>query len=151
MSTYHIHHIIPRHMGGTDSPDNLIELTIEQHAEAHRILFEQHGHWQDRVAYLGLSGLLERGEAAQLAIKEGQRKGGHITGILPKDPTKQSQKIRAMWQIPGMREHLIEKRKEQNRNGKNPMQGKQQRKACCLNCQKIISVNGLSLHQRKCY
>ena len=32
----HKHHIIPRHMGGTDDPSNLIELTIEEHAEAHR-------------------------------------------------------------------------------------------------------------------
>lgn len=30
----HIHHIIPRHMGGTDDPSNLIELTIQEHAEA---------------------------------------------------------------------------------------------------------------------
>jgi hypothetical protein len=43
----HIHHITPRHAGGTDDPSNLIELTVEQHAEAHRILFEQYGRWQD--------------------------------------------------------------------------------------------------------
>ena len=35
---YHIHHIIPKHLGGTDDPSNLIKLTIEEHAEAHRIL-----------------------------------------------------------------------------------------------------------------
>jgi hypothetical protein len=33
----HKHHIIPKHMGGTDDSDNLVELTIEEHAEAHRI------------------------------------------------------------------------------------------------------------------
>lgn len=42
-------------MGGTDDPSNLIELSIEEHAEAHRNLYEKHGHWQDRIAYEALS------------------------------------------------------------------------------------------------
>ena len=53
----HIHHIIPRHAGGTDDPTNLIELTPEEHAEAHRILYEKHGRIQDKVAWLGLAKL----------------------------------------------------------------------------------------------
>ena len=57
-SMKHTHHIIPRHMGGTDDPDNLIELTIEEHAEAHRLLYEKYGHWQDKVAWQGLLGLI---------------------------------------------------------------------------------------------
>jgi hypothetical protein len=43
----HLHHIVSKHMGGTDDPSNLIELTVEEHAEAHRKLFEQDGCWQD--------------------------------------------------------------------------------------------------------
>lgn len=39
----HIHHIIPKHMGGSDDPANLTELSVEEHAEAHRLLYEQHG------------------------------------------------------------------------------------------------------------
>jgi hypothetical protein len=54
----HVHHIIPRYLGGTDEPDNLIELTVEEHAEAHRKLYEQHGNWQDKVAWQGLAGLI---------------------------------------------------------------------------------------------
>jgi len=146
-----MHHIIPRYLGGTDDPSNLIKLSIEEHAAAHKKLYEEHGHIEDHIAYLGLSKLVESGEAAQLAMKEGQRKGGRKAGLLKKDPIKQSEKIRNMWKIPGMRDHLVEKRKEQSRLGNNPMQGKQQRKACCLKCRQIISVNGLSLHQRKCY
>jgi len=56
MSIYHKHHIIPKHMGGTDDPSNLVELTIEEHAEAHRKLFEKYGHWEDELAWKGLSG-----------------------------------------------------------------------------------------------
>jgi len=55
----HIHHIIPRHMGGTNDPENLIELTVEEHADAHRKLYEEHGHWQDHVARKALSGQIE--------------------------------------------------------------------------------------------
>lgn len=56
----HKHHIIPRHMGGSDEPENLIELTVEEHAEAHRKLFEDYGHWQDYVAWQGLAGLISK-------------------------------------------------------------------------------------------
>ena len=39
----HKHHIVPKHAGGTNNPENLIELTVEEHAEAHRILYEENG------------------------------------------------------------------------------------------------------------
>ena len=62
MSIYHKHHIIPKHMGGSDDPSNLIELTVEEHAEAHRKLFEEHGHWQDELAWKGLAGIIGKEE-----------------------------------------------------------------------------------------
>jgi hypothetical protein len=58
MNIYHKHHIVPKHMGGTDDPSNLIELTVEEHAEAHRALFEQYGRYEDRLAWKMLSGQL---------------------------------------------------------------------------------------------
>jgi hypothetical protein len=54
----HIHHIIPRHLGGTNDPDNLIELTIQEHAEAHRELYEEFGRIQDKRAWLGLAKIM---------------------------------------------------------------------------------------------
>ena len=63
----HIHHIIPKHMGGTDDPNNLVELTVEEHAEAHRKLYEQYGHWQDKIAYDMLSGQIGLDDAIQAA------------------------------------------------------------------------------------
>ena len=51
-----MHHIIPKHMGGTDDSSNLIELTIEEHAEAHRELYEKYGKQEDLFAWKGLSG-----------------------------------------------------------------------------------------------
>lgn len=55
----HKHHIIPKHAGGSDDKDNLVELTIEEHAEAHRLLFEKYGRWQDRIAWLSLAGIMK--------------------------------------------------------------------------------------------
>ena len=56
----HKHHIIPKHMGGTDEPFNLIELTVEEHAEAHRVLWKTHGLKQDWLAWQGLAGLISK-------------------------------------------------------------------------------------------
>jgi hypothetical protein len=72
----HKHHIIPRYMGGTDDPSNLVELTVEQHAEAHRLLYEQYGNWQDYVAWQGLAKLDANFDAAKQSMIEGGRKGG---------------------------------------------------------------------------
>lgn len=65
----HKHHIIPRHMGGTDDPDNLIEVTVEQHAELHRRLWKAFDKWEDKIAWQMLSGQIGKEEA----IKESQR------------------------------------------------------------------------------
>jgi len=42
-------------MGGSDEPSNLVELTVEEHADAHRLLWEQHGKKEDLLAWLSLS------------------------------------------------------------------------------------------------
>ena len=58
----HRHHIIPKHRGGSDDESNLIELSISDHAEAHRILYEKYGNWEDYVAWQGLSGQIGKAE-----------------------------------------------------------------------------------------
>ena len=58
----HKHHIVPKHMGGTDDPSNLVYLTVEEHAEAHKKLWETHGKIEDKVAYMGLMNMIDREE-----------------------------------------------------------------------------------------
>lgn len=62
MTIYHKHHIIPRHAGGTDDSNNLVLLTVEEHAEAHRLLYEEHGRLQDFYAWKGLAGQIDMDE-----------------------------------------------------------------------------------------
>jgi hypothetical protein len=79
MSTiYHKHHIIPKHMGGSDDPSNLIELTVEEHAEAHRRLFKEHGKEEDRIAWIGLSGQAAKPEVMGMSYKLGRQKTDKI-------------------------------------------------------------------------
>ena len=69
---YHWHHIVPRHAGGSDDPSNLVRLSIEEHAKAHKKLYEKYNRWQDKIAWQCLSGMIE----PQEAIAEAQRLGG---------------------------------------------------------------------------
>lgn len=49
---YESHHIIPKHMGGTNDPDNLVLLTFREHILAHYMLWRIHGKDGDRLMYL---------------------------------------------------------------------------------------------------
>ena len=55
-------------MGGTDDPSNLIELTVEEHAEAHRELWEQYGNIKDYCAWKGLEGTIGKEEIVRLLM-----------------------------------------------------------------------------------
>ena len=65
----HWHHIVPKHAGGTDDPSNLVLLTVEEHAEAHKKLWEQYGRWQDKIAWQTLSGQISIQEARLKMMK----------------------------------------------------------------------------------
>ena len=50
-------------MGGSNDPSNLVRLTIEEHAEAHKKLYEKYGKWEDKIAWKVLSGQMTHAEA----------------------------------------------------------------------------------------
>ena len=50
MITWHKHHIVPKHAGGTDDPSNLLKCNIAMHAFMHEQLYKTHGRWQDKFA-----------------------------------------------------------------------------------------------------
>lgn len=140
----HKHHIIPRHAGGSDDLSNIIELTIKEHAEAHRQLYLEHGRWQDKLAWLGLLKNINNDEIIRIK----QIEGGKYTS--KNYPEHKSLGGQALWSKPGMREHLIQKRIQQSANGNNPMRGKKQKRACCLFCKKETAINTLYSNHKKC-
>mgnify|MGYP001272232680 CR=1 FL=1 len=64
----HKHHKIPKHLGGTDDPDNIVELSVEEHAAAHWKLYKEHGHEYDRIAASGLDKLIGKEEIRRQVI-----------------------------------------------------------------------------------
>lgn len=71
----HRHHIIPRHMGGDDSEDNLTPpISVALHAEFHRLLWLDFGRSEDFIAWKALAGRITPEEARLMAAKAGQDK-----------------------------------------------------------------------------
>jgi len=72
----HKHHITPKHMGGTDDPENLISLTPKDHAKAHQDLYEKYGKMEDYLAWKGLEGFIGKEEIVKtLMVENGKRNG----------------------------------------------------------------------------
>jgi hypothetical protein len=65
----HRHHKQPKSLGGTDDEDNMADLLVIDHAIAHLVRYRMFGHWQDYLAYMGLTGQIE----GQDLIRETQR------------------------------------------------------------------------------
>lgn len=97
----HTHHIIPRHAGGTDDISNLIELTIEEHAEAHHVLWEQYGRLQDKIAWLMLSGKTEEAEKFRVILAT-QRFHEFVSDLQRREAWRQkiAEKLRGGQQTP---------------------------------------------------
>ena len=74
---YHRHHIVPKHMGGTDDPSNLITLTLLGHAFAHWCLWMKFGKLQDKWSWLRLSGKTEEAEACRIELARQPKSVAH--------------------------------------------------------------------------
>jgi len=76
MKKLHKHHIIPKHMGGSNDPSNITYLTPEEHGMAHWILFRLYGNLADRRAALGLFNMMGKEEIlAEISQECGKRAG----------------------------------------------------------------------------
>ena len=64
----HKHHIIPKHAGGTDESGNIQTLAVEEHAEAHRILWERLGNLRDKLAWKMLTGKTDEAETIRIEL-----------------------------------------------------------------------------------
>jgi len=80
-SLTHKHHIVPRYEGGSDFAENIVELTITQHAMWHFAEWKRKGRWEDERAWRGLASLDTRAEHRMKVAQE----SGRIGGSKPKD------------------------------------------------------------------
>lgn len=68
-------------MGGTDDPSNLLKVNTALHAFLHKCLYEEHGRWEDKVAWKCLSGQVKGAEVNHLInVERGKSRVG------PKNP-----------------------------------------------------------------
>lgn len=94
MKGMHRHHIIPKHDGGTNDPDNLVYMTPAEHGEAHRVLFEKYGRWQDKLAMNGLMGNVTTEELRIERVRQAHLgKPGGMLGKKHSDETKRKMSI----------------------------------------------------------
>jgi len=70
-----VHHIIPKHeflerfgtLNGVNAPDNTVNLTLSQHAEAHLLLYELNHNENDLIAHQACVGtLLKKAQLKQI-------------------------------------------------------------------------------------
>jgi hypothetical protein len=61
-------------MGGPDTPENLVEVTITQHAMFHFCNYQLWGNEEDRLAWIGLSGIVPKEEHVYQMLLFAQKK-----------------------------------------------------------------------------
>jgi hypothetical protein len=72
MITWHKHHLLPTHAGGTDDPANLVRVNRAMHSFLHRLRYKETGDYYDCCAANLLSGDWTVEQARQEACKQGQ-------------------------------------------------------------------------------
>ena len=135
---YHKHHIIPKHIGGTDDPSNMITLTIEEHAQAHLELYEKYNRWQDLCAYKALSGMIGNEEVLRIVFSA---QGKKFRGISKSKQQRERMSKSAMG-------HIVTKETREKLSigamGRIPSnKGKTPPKLECQHCGSIVSNGNL--------
>ena len=131
---YYKHHTIPLHewrrrinSNATRSdrhfnaPDNVVWLTMEQHSQAHLLLFELNAYTEDFIAGRGLAGIIGHEEVVLEVCRLGAIRGGQC---LTTSDTREKMRLAAQerWSRPGQREA----QRARNLGINNPCYGKPQ-------------------------
>ena len=148
-------------MDGTNDPSNLVELTVAEHAEAHRILYEKHGKKEDLVAWKGLSGQIGREEffleRSKLGAKKGNANGAYLKGNKVHVEKMKDPEYLANWkkaQKAGLKEDHgkwnigITRTEEQKENYKNVALSRP--RVPCKHCGKGYTKPNLKKHENAC-
>ena len=123
----HKHHKIIFKDGKRIRTNELIELTIEEHANEHKRLYEEGGHWQDKLAYEGLMKLKKRPNSMKEIHKYRKPESYATYGMLGKKQTENqkntlSKKQKEIWKSMSKKDR--KHRSESVKGEKNGMYGK---------------------------
>ena len=157
---YHRHHVVPKHMGGDDSKENLVYLTPEEHAQAHLELFEKYGKYEDAMAYNNISSRWLNGRTIDGYKQTEEHIRKRIQSI---DYNKVSEKLKGrVSPTKGMKlgppsEETRDKiskatrgKKKNNASGKmgQAWKGKEKHTLCCIGCKKPVSPSRIDRHKK---
>lgn len=94
----HNHHLLPKHLGGTDDPSNIVEgISVTRHAMFH------YANWQlwksegDLIAYKALAGTIGKEEIVEMVLSFAGKRGGKTakeSGQLRQAALKQPRHVR---------------------------------------------------------
>ena len=79
----HNHHLVPKHRGGTDD-DGMVSVSITQHAMFHFCEWRLWGHWQDKCAWMALTGQMNTEEISEELKKQRYKKLSEVVSGVPK-------------------------------------------------------------------
>ena len=146
----HKHHIIPRYMGGTDSPENLVELTVEEHAHAHRDLYVMEGRKEDWLAWKGLEGLIDKQDMVHQTSLIGGRNGNakHVNRMNT-DPVYNA-KVRAAMRHPNKCAKNKKYPKSAEHAANISKAAKARPRVPCKHCGEGYTIQNLAKHEKFC-
>ncbi len=88
----HKHHIIPKYIGGTNDPENLVRVTVTQHAMFHFCNYQLWGNEEDKLAWKGLSRQMSFDEGRlELYRLNGRRTYENKTALFAMSPERRSE------------------------------------------------------------
>ena len=113
----HWHHVVPKHAGGTDDPSNLVLLSIEEHADAHRKLYEKYGRSGDLIAWKALSGDYSKDEFHREAASDRWKiENPMFLERVKKDFSERMKRDNPMHDPEAKKNHLDKVRSQSNRD-----------------------------------
>ena len=74
----HKHHLTPKYLGGSDEPQNLVEVSPTQHAMFHYCNWCLWGNEEDKIAWKALAGYSKKEEIIHQVISLAGKKGGKV-------------------------------------------------------------------------
>lgn len=170
---YHLHHLVPKHAGGTDSASNLVRVNRAMHTFLHRLRYQETKDYFDLCAANLLSGDWTSEQARRNASAEGCRRSSLVRanaiknwqdysktdrhketsrlGGLNLPPEVRSQNGRKVGKMPYWNNGLNNKRShtcpgEGYVPGKLPVGPISQPRVKCPHCEMITTPGGLARH-----